>query len=157
VAFEVFLKLGAIDGDSVDKAHLKWIAVDTFSWGLERESGTGGFPAPSASVARPVNFEAQPGMASPKIAASCLTGAKIPEADVDVVDTASRAIFLKYRFMDVVVSSFEESLNAVPKVQVTAFTLGFAKVSITEQGLGPNGLPGPAVSATLDFLKQTAT
>jgi type VI protein secretion system component Hcp len=157
VAFDVFLKLGAIDGDSVEKAHLKWIAVDSFSWGLNRESGTGGFPAPSASVARPAQFTARSGPASPKIAASCLTGAHIAEADVDVVDTASGTVFVKYRLMGVVVSSFQQDFNATSDLEGTAFILDFSKVSITEQGLGPKGSPGPAVSATLDFVKQVAT
>src|SRR4051812_34585062 len=88
MAFDAFLKLEGIDGDSQDRSHVGWIEIETYSWGLTQSgsiaSGGGGGGAGKASF-QDVHFTSLTSKASPLIAKACATGQHIAKAQLSLV------------------------------------------------------------------------
>lgn len=110
MAFDAFLKLDGINGESTDKNHLGWIEIDSFSWGVENSSSVGpsggGAGKPSASD---FNFLAPTSKASPKIMLACATGQHLSSAMLSCRKAGgpNQVEFLKITLTDCLISSYQ--------------------------------------------------
>src|SRR6478736_7780020 len=109
MAFDAFLKIEGIQGESTDKAHKDEIEVFSFSWGTAN-TGTGsvggGGGAGKASF-QDLHFTMPISKAAPNLMLACATGKHIPEATLTCRKAGgSQVEFLKIKLADILVSSF---------------------------------------------------
>src|SRR4051794_13400535 len=83
MAFDAFLKLEGIPGESLDKQYTEWIEVESFSWGVAQvttgggaSSATGGAGAGKAAF-QDLHFVTNFSKASPELFKRCATGEHI--------------------------------------------------------------------------------
>src|SRR5215218_10010688 len=113
MAFDAFLKIESIPGETQDVAHKDEIEVLSYSWGVTQTgtfSGGGGGGAGKASF-QDFHFVSRLQKSSPKLFLACASGQHIKEAVLSVRQAASSGKtddFLKVTLTDVLVSSFQQ-------------------------------------------------
>ena len=135
MAFDAFLKLDGIDGESNDKDHQGEIEVSSFSWGVSNagsQSGGGG-GAGKASL-QDFHFTMPLSKASPNLMLACATGQHIKTAQLTCRKAGgSQVEFLKIKLSDVLVSSFEPNGSRgkdAPDLPTEAVSLNFVKIDV---------------------------
>ena len=134
MAFDAFLKLDGIDGESVAKGYEKWIEVSSFSWGCVDipSTNTGGGAGAGKVQLSDLNFVTNFSKASPALLRACATGEHIKEAQLQVRKAGDRAgAFYKVKFEDILVSSYQTggSSDAFPTESIS---LNYARLSFDE-------------------------
>ncbi len=110
MAFDAFLKIDGIDGESTDDKHKDWIEVLSFSSGVSQTS-TGSSSSGGARSAERCNHQDFSivhtlDKASPKLALACCKGEHIPEVTVALCRaTGDKQKYMEYKMTDVIVSS----------------------------------------------------
>ena len=86
MAFDAFLKIEGIDGESADKTHPGEIEVMSFSWGVSNTGGgsTGGGGGAGKAVLQDFHFSMATSKASPNLMLACATGRHIRAATLTV-------------------------------------------------------------------------
>ncbi|MGZ4381571.1 MAG: Hcp family type VI secretion system effector [Gaiellaceae bacterium] len=161
MAYDAFLKIEGIPGESLDSKHKDWIEVLSFSWGVSQpHSSSGQFTG--HLVPEDFTFSHAVDKSSPKLMLACAQGDQINEVDVSFRKAGSSGggiDYLKYSFFDVFFSSERpggQSVaqqvkieDALPFEEVT-FTYG--KVMINYQQLDSRGRQvGAPIQSALDF------
>ena len=79
MAFDAFLKLDGIPGESNDKSHPNEIEIESYSWGVSNSGslGSGGGGGAGKASFTDMNFTAPASAAGPLLAAACATGKHI--------------------------------------------------------------------------------
>jgi len=136
MAFDAFLKIEGIQGESTDKAHKDEIEVFSFSWGTAN-TGTGsvggGGGAGKASF-QDLHFPMPISTAAQNLMLACATGKHIPEATLTCRKAGgSQVEFLKIKLADVLVSSYQnggsnQSDLKSEALPVDQLSLNFAKL-----------------------------
>jgi type VI secretion system secreted protein Hcp len=139
-AFDAFLKIEGIPGESTDDKHKNEIDVLSFHWGIAR-NGRGHARVEDFKVVKHVDA------ASPLLFDAVCSGQAIKEAVFTLRKAGDRAIdFYKVRFENVFISSAAPAGSAggedLPMEQVT---LDFQSVEIEYTIQGPDGSPGGTV------------
>jgi type VI secretion system secreted protein Hcp len=159
MAFDAFLKIDGIDGDSTDSKHKDWIEIQSFSWGLERTEGPGGGPGGGAGRAVPedAQFVAGVSVASPRLFQACAAGQHLREANLSVVRSGEQQTeFYKWRLTDVLVSSYHTAGDAgSDEVPADQFSLDFGRIEYSFRPQNADGSAGSPVEASWDFVKNT--
>ncbi|MBU6400721.1 MAG: type VI secretion system tube protein Hcp [Verrucomicrobia bacterium] len=180
MAFDAFLKIDGIDGESTDAQHQGWIDILSFQWGVGRglnsptggaaslfggfgntqQANTGGalVPAVQSPPEAAFRFLKLVDSASPQIFLKLADGAAIKQATLtcrkaggDQTSAGALADFLKITFSDVLVSGFTDGGQIATDPQpMEQVSLNFTKIEIDV--VGPQGTP---VSASADlFVKH---
>lgn len=129
MAFDAFIKLTGIDGESTDSKHAKWIEISSFSWGVSQPA-VGSRSAGAAAGSQRANFQdlsivKRLDRASPKLALHCANGKKIPEVTLELCRaTGDKQKYMEYKLSDVIVSSLQPSgasggMGEVPEEEVS--------------------------------------
>jgi type VI secretion system secreted protein Hcp len=154
MAFDIFLKIDGVDGGSQSEKFVKWITLESFSWGeaqvLANNSdgvATGKPQAGPLKAAGPVQ------QSSPKLMLACATGTHFIKVQLVVINTRNNTSpFLKFELEDVLVSSYEVGGNANSnQLPLDNFSLNFVK--LTESFLPQNrdGTLGAEIRAGFNF------
>ena len=160
MAVDMFLKLDGIDGESTDEQHIKWIEIESFSWGVSNPttigsatSGAGAGKAVPGDFVVVMPFSA----ASPQIFKKCVTGAHYQTALLSMRKAGGNRSagqeFLKYTFGTVFTTKIEwgGSSDEGPEESIT-FVYGGLQVQYYPQK--PDGTLGDLVAASWDFIKN---
>jgi len=131
MAFDAFLKIDGIDGESADRTHKGEIEVESYSWGVEQTgtvSGGGG-----AGRASPQDFHFTMGLskASANLMLACVKGTHFPTATLTCrkAGGSNQVEFLKIKLSDLIVSSYAPGGAGVQVDRPTeAISLNFTKV-----------------------------
>ena len=143
-AFDYFLKLDGIKGESQDVKHKDEIDVESFSWGATQptRAGAGGGGGAGKVVLSDFSFSSATNRSSPKLFLACATGQHIKSAvlvgrKAGGDQKGGGTEFIKYSFSDVLVSHYGEgAATAVPLDQAA---LRYATVTTTTE-TGPTGI-----------------
>lgn len=134
MAFNAFLKIDGIPGESNDKVHKNEIEVLSFSWGLSNSSSgssSGGGGAGKASF-QDFSFTSSTQSSSPLLALSCASGKHLPSALLTLrKGGAGGGIeFVKINLQDVLVSSYSEAgdANGSDDRPTDAVSLNFGRI-----------------------------
>lgn len=140
MAFDSFLKIDGLPGESTDDKHKDWIEVLSFSWGVSQPvSGSASSGGRSAERANFQDFSIVKTLdkSSPKLALFCANGTHVK----DITLTLSRASgdkqkYMEYKLSDAMVSSVRpggSSLGgeALPLEEVS-FHYGKIELTYTE-------------------------
>jgi type VI secretion system secreted protein Hcp len=152
-AFDYFLKIDGVEGESTDAAHKGEIDVDGWSWGESQPAGPGPGGGGAGKVSmNDFSFAMRLSKASPKLFLACAEGNHIKSAWL----TARRAggkefdYFLKWSFSDLLISSYQTGASAesAPGDQVS---FRFSKIEVEYKEQRPDGSLGPGIKAGWDL------
>jgi len=153
---DIFLKIEGIKGESLDSKHKDEIELVGFSWGVTNPAGGGAGGGGGAGKAHFQDFHVtmRVNKASPVLFLSCASGKHIKEANLSVRRAQPTPIeYLKIKFTDVLVSSFEEAAGGGDAPQeMVAFNFGKIAVEYTPQS--PRGAAEAVIKAGWDLSKN---
>ena len=152
---DFFLKLDGIDGESKDDKYKDHIEVDSWSWGQTNSSSghSGGGHGAGKVSAQDFHFVMKVNKATPKLILACAEGHHIPNATL-IARKAGKGQqdFLKYKFTDVFVSSFQTGGaghgDTIPLDQIS---LGYVKMEIEYKEQQKDGSLGGPVKTGYDY------
>lgn len=117
MAFDAFLKIDGIPGESTDDKHVDWIEVLSFSMGVTQPSSAsassgGGATAERADFADFSVVKAAD-KASPKLALACADGTHIKEIVLELCRAGGDKLkYMEYKFTNAIVSSWRPGGSA---------------------------------------------
>jgi type VI secretion system secreted protein Hcp len=142
MAVDMFLKLGAIKGESKDKTHGGEIDVLAWSWGASNSGSAhvgGGAGAGKVNV-QDLSFTKYVDKASPEIFLATCNGKHIPEATLVVRKAGETPLeYIKITMTDLIITSYSTGGSGGEDRLTENVTLNFAKVKVgyieqTEKG-----------------------
>jgi type VI secretion system secreted protein Hcp len=154
MAFDAFLKIEGVDGESTRKGFEKQMEIQSFSFGASNPStigaGGGGGGGGKVSVSS-FNIMKRSDSASPLLVLACCQGDHYAKASVTLNKSAGKAPidFIKYEFEEVYVDNIQWSgSSGGDDTPTESVSFSFAKVAITYTPQKPDGSKGsPAVGA----------
>jgi type VI secretion system secreted protein Hcp len=158
MAFDAFLKIDGIKGESADAKHKGEIDIMNFSWGMSQTgvSATGGGGGAGKVQMHDFSITKKTDASSPLLLLNCANGAHIKEVNFVVRKAGGEQLeYLKIKLTDVLVSSYKPGSESaligllVPAVQTAApagdeipseqVSLNFAKIEFSYQPQGADG------------------
>jgi type VI secretion system secreted protein Hcp len=135
MAFDMFLKIDGIDGESADDKHRGEIEIQSFSWGLTKPPpGVTATGATSGKVSvQDFHFVTGTGIQSPPLLVATATGKQFGKAALTVRKSgAEQSDFLKMNLEQVVVSSYQTGGHDAGEAGPTdQFSLNFARIRMS--------------------------
>lgn len=144
MAFDAFLKIEGIEGDSTDRNHKGEIEILSWSWGETNASAnTGGGGGAGKVSMQDFHFTMQVSKASPNLMLACATGKHFREATLTARKAGGQQQdFLKIKLSDVLVSSYQTEGNTNDKdvpLPVDQISLKFTKIDFLFSAGGSAG------------------
>jgi type VI secretion system secreted protein Hcp len=130
-AFDYFLKLDGIPGESTDAKHKGEIDVLAWSWGLSQEGGSPGGGGGGAGRVKIENISIQKlvDLASPLLLSFSATGKHISDGTLTTRKAGKAAgEFLLFKMSNVVVTSVQVAASQDGNAPTESITLNFGKV-----------------------------
>jgi type VI secretion system secreted protein Hcp len=133
MAVDMFLKLDGIKGESTDAKHPDEIQIDSFSFGQASELGRDTGQRAGRVSMQDFHFVMSVNKATPQLMLKCAKGEHILEGLLTLRKPGAQPLeFLKIKFADIIISSFQNAAIAAdagqPKDQ---FSLWFAKIEFS--------------------------
>ena len=141
MAFDAFLKIDGIDGESVDSNHSKWIELESCSWGVAQAGagagGGGGGGAGKVNV-QDFSFVKKTDSASPLLFQKCCAGTHFVKVELacrkagDTAGAPQQADFMTIDFSDVILSSYNQGGNiATDQQPIESISFNFQKIEMS--------------------------
>jgi type VI secretion system secreted protein Hcp len=150
-AFDYFLKIDGIDGESADDKHAKWIDIDNWAWGLSNtlgSSGSGG--AASKTVFDDFSWQQGVDASIVPLFMGVATGKHYAKATLDVVKPGeNQEVFFQMVFTDVVLSKLQQQGSAESLVASGALRYDSVQLRYREQD--PKGVLGSWAEGTFNM------
>jgi type VI secretion system secreted protein Hcp len=153
MAFNIFIKIDDIKGESNDDQHKDEIEVLSFGWGENHPTTTAGGGAAGKVQMLPFHFAARCNKASPILFLACASGKHFKQAVLSLVHTAAdqKRDFLVWKMSDVIVSAYRNAGEQTEPMPVDEFDLVFAKVEVEYTPFTAAGKPGQVIKAGWDL------
>jgi type VI secretion system secreted protein Hcp len=159
MAFDAFLKIDGIPGESSDAKHKDWIEVLSYDFGIQQPASV--FAGAVAGAAdQPAQFQdfvitKRLDKASPKLALACADGMGIKQVVLELCTAGGdKAKYMEYRMTSCIISGYYdegESAGAEPLPSETvSFKYGKIEWVYTQQKR-PDGSGGGQVTAGWDL------
>ncbi len=153
MAFDAFIQIAGIDGESTDDKHADWIEVTTFRTGLTQTVSSTASSAGGASAERAdfqdFSFSKQIDKASPKLALACADGTHIDTIMVELCRSGTDKIkFMEYKLTNCIISGVTTNGNDGGELPTENVNINFGKVewSYTQQKRQGGGAAGNVAS-----------
>lgn len=160
MAFDTYLKIDGIDGESNERAHIKWLQVTSMNFGASTPGGAdvGSGHAAGKVTLQDFHFTKFVDTSTPKIVEACCSGQIFKFADLEACrSTGEKVTFLKYHFENLLISSYNTGGaagdNGHPVEQIS---FNFTKVQISYTPFDEQGRPQGAVQAGYDIKQMSA-
>jgi len=136
MAFDAFLNIQGIPGDSTDQAHTGWIEVLSFNHGIEqpvtKSASAGGARAGERANHGPFVITKDLDKATCLLERSVCTGANIPTIELQLCRaTGSKQQYMSYKMTDCIVTFVRPSGVATGDGALPIEEVGFSYSSIT--------------------------
>lgn len=143
-----YLKLGDIKGESNDNHHKDWIEIASFSQAMHRpDMGEGATRRRGAAVMEDLKCVKELDKSSPLLARALLTGEVIPEAELELTRGEEKAVYLKIKLTNVLVTSYSVNGSAAGnEVPMEEVSFNYEKVEWTYTTYDASGRPSEEVS-----------
>jgi type VI secretion system secreted protein Hcp len=129
MAYDAFLEIETIDGESTDKTHKGEIDIQSFSWGLASAGASSGGGSTGKVAVQDFHFTMPMSKASPKLMLACATGKHIREATLTCRKAGGTQVeFLKIKLSDVLVSSYQTGGDTSEDFPTDQLSLNFVKI-----------------------------
>ena len=148
MAFDMFIKIGPIDGESRDKVHAKSIDVLAWSWGMSNSGSAhvgGGAGAGKVNV-QDLSLTKYVDSASPKLMLACCKGTHYDEALLTVRKAGDKPVeYVKIKLTEVLITSVSTGGSGGEDRLTENITLNFAKVHLDYTPQDAKGAAGTAI------------
>lgn len=154
MAFDAFLKLKDVKGESTDSKHKDEIPILSFSWGADQSVGdSGGGKSSGKASIKSFRFSKKTDSSSTTLFIGCCTGKHFPDALVTVRRAGGKPVeYLTYKFSDVMVESMQwGGTPGGDETPMESVILAFNKVDIRYTPMKPDGSPGSPVETSYDI------
>lgn len=147
----VYIKFDGIDGESKSADHKDWIDVMSFNQGIHnpKAGASGATRKRSTAEFSDLVVVKELDKSSPKLAETVATGRIIPFAILDVTVATDRGelTFYRYELTNVMVTSYQVSMDNPDFLPMDSFSLNFEEIKVTYTGLefGSKDKPDPNV------------
>jgi type VI secretion system secreted protein Hcp len=160
MAFDAFLKIDGLNGESTRKGFEKQLEIKLFNWGATNQAtiGAGGGGAGKVSVTT-FNISKKTDAASPLLFQSCCNGTHYAKAVATLIRSGSGAPdqFIQYELEKVYVQSVQWSgATGGDDTPMESVSFAFSKVSITYTPQNPDGSKGSPSIGTWDLARGSA-
>lgn len=161
MAFDAFLKIDGVEGESTDAGHKNWIEILSFNHGMSQPASSSASTAGGATAGR-VNMQDFSivkfvDKATAKLAEACCTGKHVPNIKIEVCRAGGDKLkYMEYKLSDAIVSAVRQggSSSGSEDIPVEEVSFNFGKIEWTyTQQKRSDGSGGGNVSAGWD-LKQ---
>jgi type VI secretion system secreted protein Hcp len=157
MAYDAFIKIDGVDGESTRKGFEKHIEILSFSWGASNPTtiGSGGGGGAGKVSLSSFNIMKVTDAASPGLFQACCTGKHFPKAKAVLHKAGGdEAVdYLVYEFEKVFVESIQWSGSSGGDDRPTeSLSLAFGKVTITYTPQTETGAKGSPVVASWDAM-----
>lgn len=165
MAFDAFLQIDGIPGESTDSAHSEWIELLSFSFGAEQPS-SGSVSSGGGRSAERVDLDDLEILkaidkTTPKLLLNCCNGRHIPLVTLEVCRSGEdKQLYYKVVWEDVIITSIRtrgmaRGAGAAP-LPVESVTMGYGKVTWTYTETDhKTGQPGGNVESFWDLHSNT--
>jgi len=144
MAIDMFLKIGNINGESLDAAHKSWVDVLAWSWGISNSGSThvgGGAGAGQANF-QDLSYTSYLDASTTPLMKAVATGQHLKSAFLNVRRAGSAPTeFLKITMTEVLVTSLSTGGSGGEDRLTQNVTLNFAKVKVEYQQVADTGKP----------------
>ncbi len=159
MAFDAFLKISTIPGESTDDKHKDWIEVLSFSHGVAQPTASQARSASGAHTTGRVDisdFSIVKALdkASPKLNLACCTGEHIPDVVVELCRAGGdKQKYMEYKMFDVMVSSVRPGGNShgSENLPLEEVHFSFGKINWVYTPIDKTGKPQGQVPAGWDL------
>jgi type VI secretion system secreted protein Hcp len=145
MAVDMFIKIGALKGESQDKAHKGEIDVLAWSWGLSQSGTThtgGGGGAGKVNV-QDLSLTKYVDKSSPELMLACCNGKHFTEALLTVRKAGENPLeYLKIKLQDLIITSLSTGGSGGEDRLTENVTLNFSKVTVDYQEQKADGTGG---------------
>jgi type VI secretion system secreted protein Hcp len=153
-AFDYFLKIEGIEGESIDAMHKGEIELESWSWGETQAHAPGGGGGAGGKVTMTdFNFTTKLSKASPKLFLSCAEGSHIKAAWLTARKGAGAQkadYFLKWTFSDLLISGYHTgAIEEGPPLDQVSFN--FAKIEVEYKPQRADGTFDASIKAGWDL------
>ncbi|HXK02447.1 MAG TPA: type VI secretion system tube protein Hcp [Verrucomicrobiae bacterium] len=144
MAFDAFLKLDGIKGESTDSKHKDEIDVLSFHWGAQQTSAhSSGTGSGSGKVdVSPFSIVHKTDKSSPVLFQKCCTGEHVKDGLFVVRKAGGTQLeYLKIKMTDILISSVRPggSSHGADEIPLEEVSFTFSKVEVDYQPQGPDG------------------
>ena len=159
MAFDAFLKIDGIPGESTDDKHKDWIEVLSYRFGMEQPSSATASSAGGGTTERvdlhDVEIVKHLDKASPKLHELCCTGKHIKDVTLELCRAGGDKVkYMEVKLEQVIISeshsSGDSKANDGFPTEVVKFNFGKVKWTYTQQKR-PDGSGGGNVSGGWDL------
>jgi len=159
MAYDAYLKIDGIEGESSEDKHKRWIELTSFNFG-GAATGAADFGSGLASgkvAMQDFHFTKRMDVCSPKVMEACCAGKTYKFADLELCrSTGEKVVYLKVHFDELIISSYQTGGAAgdggMPSEQIS---FNFTKVNYSYIPLDSMGRPQGALQAGYDIKQQT--
>ena len=154
---DYFLKIEGVEGESKDSKHKNEIDVLSWSWGSTNNGtfGQGGGGGAGKVQIQDFHFSMQVCKASPKMFLANASGEHFKSATLTCRKAGKdQQEFLKYKFSDLIVSSYQTSDSSGGTSPTDQISLNFAKVEIEYKEQKADGSLNAPVLAGWDVMQN---
>lgn len=138
MAYDMFLKIEGIDGESTDEAHPDWIEIMSYSWGVSQPAtgavSSGGARSSQRSDHQDFSVVKTIDKASPKLFLHCCNGRHIPEVKLELCRaTGDKQKYMQYVMEDVIISSVSSdgTADSGETLPIENVSFNYAKITAT--------------------------
>ena len=165
MAFDTFIKIDGIPGESMDEKHKDWIEIISFSHHVEQPASSTASSVGGATAERvnhgTFNIVHQMDKATPKLFEACCTGKHIKEVTIEFCRAGGDKVkYMEIKLEQVLVSSVSESGSSSGETgfPADAISLSYGKIKWTyTQQKREDGSAGGNVSAGWDLTANKTT
>lgn len=159
MAFDSFIKIDGIPGESTDEKHKEWIEILSFDHHIEQPASSTASSVGGATAERvnhgTFNFVHQLDKATPKLLEACCTGKHIKEVTIEFCRAGGDKVkYMEIKLEQVLISSVADSGSASGNsgfpTEVVALSYGKIKWTYTQQKR-EDGSAGGNVSSGWDL------
>jgi type VI secretion system secreted protein Hcp len=158
MAVDYFLKIEGIPGESKDSKHKGEIELVSFSWGETNPlaGGIGGGGSAGKVQIQDFSFTKRIDKSSPKLFLACAKGDHFKEAILVARKAGGpQQEFFKYRFTDVVISSYQTGGSAQAEdAPLDQISFGFGKIQVEYRPQKPDGSLDAPIKAGWDVVQN---
>lgn len=134
MAFDAFIKIDGIEGESTDDKHQGWIEVISYSSGLTQSVSTTASSSGGASAERAnfhdFTFTKQLDIASPALALACADGTHIDEIKIELCRAGTEKVkFMEYTLKNCLISGVTVNGAGAGDLPTETVTIDFGKIN----------------------------
>jgi type VI secretion system secreted protein Hcp len=162
MAFEAYLSIKGVPGESTDDKHKDWIEVTAYSMGLGQPSSVTHSSAGGAAAGK-VSFQDMTcthliDMASPKLFEMCSSGKHISDATLELCRAGGTKFkYLEIKLENVLITNLKtDDAKAAMEFPTEIISLNFGKMKMTYFKQGDKGTGSGQVAAGWDQTKNSS-